>query len=145
MSFPKVPISVIIVCIIFAILGGLWGAQAAGVLDIKGFLGKLPFIEETEENPQIEISPLEEENKKLQEEITELKLQLSEANQSLKSYVTEIGELNKQIELLQNENMKLKTQDENINNFVSYYQEMKPKEIVPIFENLDDEMVLKLW
>lgn len=88
MSFPKVPISVIIVCIIFAILGGLWGAQAAGVLDIKGFLGKLPFIEETEENPQIEISPLEEENKKLQEEITELKLQLSEANQSLKSYVT---------------------------------------------------------
>ena len=73
-----------------------------------------------------------------------MKLQLSEANQSLKSYVTEIGELNKQIELLQNENMKLKTQDENINNFVSYYQEMKPKEIVPIFENLDDEMVLKI-
>ena len=90
MSFPKVPISIIIVCIIFAILGGLWGAQVAGVIDIKALLGKLPFIEEPVEDAQVEISPLEEENKSYRRD-NRIEIQLSEANQSLKSYVTEMG------------------------------------------------------
>lgn len=145
MAFPKVPISVIIICIIFALIGGLWGAQTAGVLDVKGIVSKLPFIEEDSgQIAEIEISPLEEENTKLKDEIDRLNLQLNEANQILKSSIDEIGKLNEQIELLKNENTKLKNIDEITNNLVGYYQEMKPKEIVPIFENLDDEMVLRV-
>lgn len=147
MKFPKIPIGVIIICIIFTIIGVLWGSHAAGLINLTPALADLPIVGDNfkaEGEKDTEISPLEEENNKLTVKILELEKKVADLealdaqyNESIKNYQNQIFQLESEIK-------ELKLKEEKTTKMVELYSQMKPKEIAPIFENLNDEVVLDL-
>jgi flagellar motility protein MotE (MotC chaperone) len=147
-ALPKIPVGVIIICILFALIGALWGAHAAGLINLIPVLSDLPVVGTyfttgaNEDN--FKISPLEEENKKLKEQIIKLEKQLAdvltkenELNQEIETYRKQIIDLDNQIKILHEEQKKMLK-------LAEYYGQMKTKEVVPIFDNLDDEIVISI-
>jgi len=144
----KIPTSVLITCIVFALIGALWGAHAAGLINLLPVLADLPVLGSyfaTDEAIQnAEISPLEEENKGLNAKILELEKQLVDFQTKESKYQDEIKNLREQISQLEKQIQTLTDKEKNAAKTVEYYGQMKPKEIAPIFENLDDEKVVEI-
>ncbi|MFZ7104595.1 MAG: MotE family protein [Peptococcaceae bacterium] len=148
MTVPKLPIKVIIVCVFFAIIGALWGSHAAGLIDLTPFLTDLPvvgkyFPEESEETIT-NISPLEEENEELKDKLTEMENKLAETTAKETTLQQTIEEYKAQIAEIEEEKQSLIDQENKAVLLADYYQNMKPKEVVPIFDNLDDEIVISI-
>lgn len=148
MAIPKLPMSVIIICIIFALIGGLWGAHAAGLLNLTPILADLPVIgshfKVDDEGTDMEISPLEEENNILKATIHELETQLANFEVTQSTNQEEIANYKNQISQLESKIETLENKKENTTKMVELYSQMKPKEIAPILENLDDEKVAEI-
>ncbi|KJS23490.1 MAG: hypothetical protein VR72_01350 [Clostridiaceae bacterium BRH_c20a] len=148
MSVPKIPINIVIICIIFALIGALWGSHAAGLLNLTSVLADLPIIggkfAVVDEGVSVEISPLEDENKALKEKIQELESQLANFKTTEMKYQEEIAEYNNQISKLENQIKIIEEKEVSSAKMGEYYSQMKPKEIAPIFDNLDDEIILDI-
>ena len=94
MKIPRIPIGVIIVCIVFSIIGALWGSHAAGLINLSPVLKQLPLIGDSFEleegaNP-VEISPLEEENAALKAIIQELEKKVTDLEAAETQYLANI-------------------------------------------------------
>jgi flagellar protein FlbB len=147
-AIPKIPTSVIITCLIFALIGALWGTHVAGLLDLTQALAHLPIVGkyfEKEANETIaEISPLEEENDNLKETVQMLQAQLADYQMLEYKYQAEITSLENKIVQLENQLNAEMEKEANHAKVVDFYREMKPKEIAPILENLDDDRVIDI-
>ena len=132
MTFPKIPVGILIICVIFAFIGGLWGFYVAGLINLNPLLQHLPvigtsFVEDEQEPLEVVISPLEVENEQLKDEITTLQNQLLEFQTKEIKYQEEIEDLKKEIEKLKEEITSLQHQEENIQKLAQYYGQMKPE------------------
>jgi len=147
-KFPKIPINIVIICIIFALIGALWGSHAAGLLNLTPILADLPIIggyyAVEDDGVSMEISPLEDENKVLKEKIQELESQLANFQTIEMKYQEDIVDYNNQIAELENKIKTIEEKEVSSTKMVEYYSQMKPKEIAPIFDNLDDEIILDI-
>jgi len=147
-ALPKIPASVIVICILFAVIGGLWGSHAAGLINLTPVLSDLPvignyFIDEVQIDTN-SISPLEIENKKLKERISKLGNELTNSQANETNYKEEINKLQNELSSLEAQIKMLQDQEKNALKLAEYYGQMKPKEVVPIFDNLDDDTVLSI-
>lgn len=148
MRIPRIPLGVLIICIIFSIIGALWGSHAAGIVNLTPILKELPFIgdsfvSEEDANP-VEISPLEEENADLKKIIHELEKKVIDLEAAEAQYLADIEKYKNLVSDLENKIEVLESKEEKTIKMAEFYSQMKPKEIAPIFENLDDSKVLDI-
>lgn len=155
----RIPLGLIVLCLIVIVVGSLWGAHLTGIIDVKTYLAQVPyvnkiFLEEDKAANVINIpiiSPVEKENQQLQKEKQDLQEHIKELENSIVALESEKTSLMEQIESQQLtigdlEDYKLKKEQETVNlkELSLYYRDMKPDAIVNVLKNLDDDTVVKL-
>lgn len=146
MALPKIPVGLIVLCLLLAILGGLWGVHASGLINLNTVLQDLPFVGKNfVEDEFVEIiTPLEKENEALQGEINKLQQEISNLKKEKKELEAKALALEKQAQGLDKKVNSLQKEEKEVFKLADYYNAMKAKEIVPIFEGLEDDLVLKI-
>lgn len=150
MKEKKFSVKLIILCLIAVLIGGVWAAHTAGLINVKAAVSKVPFAQKLlgdkgeEKTEGIPVSPIEEENNKLRAEIKKTQEKLVALENDKTQSLQQISEMQKELTGLRAYKDETEAAKLSADELAKYYKEMKPDAIVQIMNNLDDDTVMKI-
>ncbi|MBZ4653167.1 MAG: MgtE intracellular region [Peptococcaceae bacterium] len=145
----SISLKLIILCLIAIVLGGLWAADKAGLIDLRIALQKIPvlskYAKEPAPVPKIPvISPIEQENQKLRSDLKDFETKLTAFENEKTKLLEQIYQLQQELTELRAYKEKNENKAIHAKQLALYYSEMKPEAIVKVMENLDDDTVITI-
>ncbi|MBU7008269.1 MotE family protein [Phosphitispora fastidiosa] len=164
MRVKKILSRIILVILILGIVAGaVWVLDWLAVIDVRKTAGKIPVVgkmisaeevkddkkDDKKDGKEAPPNPLEEENKKLKEQVQRLEKQAGEMAKQLEIVNTEKQDLLEERETLQGTLASMKSLQEqqegaevSYQKLAEYYTEMKPEAAVNIMNNLADDVTI---
>ena len=147
----SISLKLIILCLVAMVIGGLWAADRAGMIDLNIALQKLPVLNKNkyvkEPAPASKspvISPIELENQKLRNDLKNMEAKFAAFENEKTKLLEQIYQLQQELTELRaykekNENKAIQAKE-----LAYYYKEMKPEAVLKVMENLDDDTVITI-
>ena len=145
----SISLKLIILCLVAMVIGGLWAADQAGMIELNLAFQKLPVLNKYVKEPapvssSPVISPIELENQKLRNDLKDLEAKFAAFENEKTRLLEQIYQLQQELTELRaykerNENKAIQAKE-----LALYYNEMKPEAVLKVMENLDDDTVITI-